>query len=112
MSRSSRMPANLLSGLPSVSLRAVEDPSPDAVAVMASEAPPMVAEAPSALEAPSSSTSSVDDLTQRVTARFNDAQWAALQAECHARRLRHERINVAELLREIVDEWKRSRSAP
>jgi hypothetical protein len=42
----------------------------------------------------------------RVTARFNDEQWRALQTECHERRMKGKRMNVAELLRQIVDEWR------
>jgi hypothetical protein len=41
----------------------------------------------------------------RLTARFTEQQWRLLQTECHRRRMSGQRINVAELLRLLVDEW-------
>jgi hypothetical protein len=41
----------------------------------------------------------------RLTARFTEKQWRLLQTECHRRRMSGQRINVAELLRQLVDEW-------
>lgn len=47
-----------------------------------------------------------DELAYRISARFTEEQWRALQMACHDRRMKGQRINVAELLREIVDEWR------
>jgi len=102
--RPNRMPANLLGGLPTATPRPLQ--SVDENAANAAPTLMLTSDVPATS---STTTAPVEELTQRVTARFTDAQWAALQAECHKRRLLHERINVAELLREIVDDWKQSR---
>ena len=44
----------------------------------------------------------------RVSVRFTDSQWKALQTACHARRMTGAHTNVAEMLRELVDEWRKS----
>lgn len=44
-------------------------------------------------------------LVHRVTVRFTDEQWKALQTVCHERRLRGEHVSVAELVRKIVNDW-------
>jgi hypothetical protein len=44
-------------------------------------------------------------LAHRTSVRFTRRQWEALHAECFSRRMRGEKVNVAELIREIIDEW-------
>jgi hypothetical protein len=50
-----------------------------------------------------------DPLAHRISARFTDDQWKALQRDCHSQRMHGKRMNVAELLRQIVDEWRSSK---
>ena len=54
-----------------------------------------------------SGTQKEDDeaLIHRMSVRFTDDQWKALQTASYQRRMRGERMNIAELLRELVDEW-------
>ncbi len=44
----------------------------------------------------------------RVSVRFTDSQWKALQTACHSRRMTGAHTNVASMLRELVDEWRKS----
>jgi hypothetical protein len=47
----------------------------------------------------------------RQSVSFTDAQWKALQAECHRRRMAGDKgVNVARVVRDLVEEW-RTRSA-
>lgn len=49
-----------------------------------------------------------DAYPYRLTARFTESQWKLLQDECHRRRMAGQRMNVAELLRALVNDWSGS----
>ena len=46
-----------------------------------------------------------DSLCHRFSVRLTQPQWEALQTRCFQLRLRGERMNSAELIRRIVDDW-------
>jgi hypothetical protein len=52
-----------------------------------------------------------DAYPYRLTGRFTERQWKALQSECHKRRMEGQRTNAADLLRVIVDDWLRSQAS-
>jgi hypothetical protein len=96
----SKLPSNLVKR-PAFDnpMRPTEEPS---LAVVAST--PAVAAGPPTL--PNGETDTEEDaLIHRVSVRFTDEQWKALHTACYERKLRGERINAAEMLRQIVDEW-------
>lgn len=67
--------------------------------------------APSApMSSDAESPDTIDPLIYRSTVRLTHNQWKALQTEAYARRMKGEKINPAELIRVLVDEWMARRS--
>ena len=52
-----------------------------------------------------------DSLCHRFSVRLTQPQWEALQTRCFQLRLRGERMNSAELIRRIVDDWMERKPA-
>jgi hypothetical protein len=52
-----------------------------------------------------------DALCHRFSVRLTQPQWEALQTRCFQLRLRGERMNSAELIRRIVDDWMERKPA-
>jgi hypothetical protein len=70
----------------------------------ASSAPP-VTTAPEEVITSAQEPEPEEALCHRFSIRLNQPQWEALQTRCFQLRMRGDRINAAELIRRIVDDW-------
>jgi hypothetical protein len=72
-----------------------------------SESGPSLAAAPApVLDEPAPLESAAAPI-HRQSVSFTDAQWKALQAECHRRRMAGDKgVNVARVVRDLVEEWR------
>jgi hypothetical protein len=82
--------------------------SPPSSVVIPMAPEPMIAVAPAATEDSSSSETVTTDVPiRRQSVSFTDAQWKALQAECHRRRMAGDKgVNVARVVRDLVEQWR------
>jgi hypothetical protein len=103
-----KLPGNLAKPAFDNPLRPTSTPStPPASAVVIPMNPESIAAAPATEDNSSSETVTADAPIHRQSVSFTDAQWKALQAECHRRRMAGDKgVNVARVVRDLVEEWR------
>jgi hypothetical protein len=91
--------------LPTAKVLPIATDQPEAAPAPVANAAPAV-EATEIQQPQAVAAAAEEALVHRMSVRFTDDQWKALQSECHRRRMLGEHINVAELLRILVDDWR------